>query len=192
MIAFRLGLAAATLAAVAACTKAPVMAASPAPSQSGEVPCAPVIGSLSPSTHMDAVAGDYRLTLVATAGPRAGQSVSGSLKIDKPQMATNLDSLPGKSSIALDAVGATAPGPRGGGEVVVREWMLSSGGSMTQQITITFGRVVAPPGTRAIEGAHMALSVKSVSSDGFQGTWTSGSGDPSAPDASGHFCAKRV
>src|SRR4051812_33992159 len=50
--------------------------ASPAPA-----PCAPVRATLAPGARSDGLAGDYRLTLVATRGARSGRSVTGRMRL---------------------------------------------------------------------------------------------------------------
>jgi hypothetical protein len=150
-----------------------------------------VAGTLPAGTSLGSIAGNYALTLVATSGPRAGQSVSGMLSLDSPVGSTaGTSSIHGSASIALDKVGATAPGA--GTEVEAIQWESTRNGVATREMVIRIGTIVPPSNTRVIEGAHMALFVGSVDANGMAGRWDSGSGEMRDPAASGRFCASRT
>jgi hypothetical protein len=144
--------------------------------------------------------GGYRLTLVATQGPRAGRSVTGDLRLSPhdrpPEVGSARYPLRGTAAIALDSVGAQAPGDIGSANaarpgVLGVEWR-RSGGAMPDpapQLTLRFGADANGPETGRIEGVYMALVVDSVSANGFAGRWNSGVENRRA---GGHFCAQRV
>jgi hypothetical protein len=160
-------------------------------------PCAPArAGATAPAERL---AGGYRLTLVATQGPRTGRAVTGELRLSQHSRApegTTRYPLRGTAAIALDSVGAQAPGDIGSGDtarpgVLGVEWR-RSGGAMPDpapQLTLRFGADANGPETGRIEGVYMALVVDSVSANGFAGRWNSGVENRRA---AGHFCAERV
>jgi hypothetical protein len=151
--------------------------------------CLALTDSLPADTDIHTIAGSFRLQLVGTGGAASGRHVSG--RLDLP--AASHDSLMGTATIALDSVGAAAPGPRPRDNqylVTALKWRATATGR--PNITIRFGGLAAPAGTQVIEGAHMALAVSSIWNGGLRGTWSSGTGDPMIPGAAGHFCAERV
>ena len=157
------------------------------PVQAGVSECAPVIGTLSAGTTAAAVAGKFRLTLVATSGPFNGRRAAGTIDVPNARLGSR-----GTAVIHLDTLGAVAPGPlRGDNQypVEVVEWATMTRGVSTPQITLRLGTSgPTPSGTQRIEGAYMALHVNALSGDGFAGRWESGSGTGTAT-VGGHFCA---
>ncbi|HET7461809.1 MAG TPA: hypothetical protein VFJ82_11205, partial [Longimicrobium sp.] len=139
------------------------------------------------------------LTLAATRGPRAGRSVTGRLRLAayaRPVQGPGnvLYSLHGSAALALDSVGASAPGDPGATDparpgVRVIEWQRADGASSRPQVTLRFGAGANGPDTGQIEGTHLALFVDSVAPAGFYGRWDSGTPDQRS---AGHFCAERV
>ncbi len=176
-------------------------AAPPAPAAAAATTasaCAPAAGPLAPGARADALAGEFRLTLVAARGAQAGRSASGRLTLrpygSRPAPATAAAGvrypLFGGTDVDLAAVGALALGEvrpveaaRPG--VLVLEW--SQAGA--QQITLRLGADANQGGAQRFDGTYMALMVTTVSAGGFAGTWESGAG---APLAGGHFCAERT
>jgi hypothetical protein len=147
--------------------------------------CSPITTALDAGANIESMVGDFRVTLVATSGANTGRRVSGPLTLGKSGTA---GSLSGTMTVSLDSIGATAPGPRpidGRYSAVALQW---SGTGGARQITLRLGN--STPG--AIEGAHMALSVKALSTTRFAGSWTSANGQPMAPEAVGYFCGERV
>lgn len=175
-------------------------AACPAPGALPPGPCAPVAASEG-GVRAAGLAGEYRLTLAATRGPRAGGSVTGRLRLaEYPRPGTGpgnvLYPLHGTAVLALDSVGARAPGDIGAADaarpgVRVIEWQRADGTSPTprRQVTLRFGADANGPDTGRIEGTHLALFVDSVAPGGFYGRWDSGTPDQRA---AGHFCAQRA
>ncbi len=162
------------------------------------VPCAPVAGTLPAGARADGLAGEYRLALVATQGPRAGRSVAGTLRLagyaGPVQDAGGVRyPLHGSAAIGLDSVGALAPGDIGSADaarpgVRVIEWQRSAVAGR-REITLRFGADANGAETGRIEGTHMALFVDSLSAGGFAGHWDSGA---DTRRSGGHFCAVRV
>ncbi len=164
--------------------------------QTGAEACQPTVARLPAGTTTNSLPGAYRLTLVATSGRAAGQVVTGDLRVDGSRGGAPVDSLAGTAAIALSTVGAVSPtrmnSDRGESyRVTALRWMSNTGGVQSPEITIRFGELVAPGTTRPIEGSYMALYLGSLSSGGFTGTWSSGTGDPTLPAAGGRFCAIR-
>ncbi len=162
-------------------------------------PCAPVPAGAA-TAGPDVLAGWYRLTLVATQGARTGRSVAGELRLQAherpaPQVGVRYP-VRGTASIALDSVGAQAPGDIGSADaarpgVLGVEWRRSGGArpDPRPQLTLRFGANANGPDTGQIEGVHMALFVDSITGSGFAGRWNSGVENQRA---GGHFCANRV
>jgi hypothetical protein len=163
--------------------------------------CAPVEGTLAADARADALAGEFRLTLVAARGPRAGESESGRLTlrpfggrpVPVPPAAGTRYPLYGGTDVAVDAVGAVTPGEVGPDDaarpgVLVMEWSRTDAPAGSRQITLRLGADANQGSLLRFDGAYLALSVTSISTDGFAGTWESGAGEP---QAGGYFCAVR-
>jgi hypothetical protein len=172
------------------------------PPAADPVPCAPTAGALLDDGRADALAGEFRLTLVATHGPRSGRSVTGRLTLrpftgDARPVAPSPGvryPLYGAAELALDSVGAVAPGEIGRAEaaapgVLVMEWRRTTP-QPAPQITLRFGADANRGGPDRFDGAHLALRVALSERDRFAGSWDSGAGSDSG--AGGYFCAQRA
>src|SRR3712207_2202396 len=84
-------------------------------------PCALALGTLPTGVRVDDLSGEFRLTLVATTGSSIGRSASGLLRLRRYDAAMpgppGMEARPGvrylvhgSATIALDSVGANAPG----------------------------------------------------------------------------------
>lgn len=166
---------------------------SPASSRAGEMACSATLGKLPAGTTVASIGGDYRFTLVATSGPRAGMKASGTLTLDLPSgSASAMTTLAGTASVALDSVAAKSPSMRSPGryDITALQWSSTTGGVTSPEITIRYGTVSSPGTTRPIEGVHMAMHLNAVTADGFSGRWDSGTGEmQQGPAVAGHFCA---
>jgi hypothetical protein len=164
--------------------------------------CAPAEGALAAGARADALAGEFRLTLVSTRGPRAGESASGTLRLQPygsrpapvPAAAGVRYPLFGGAEVDLAGVGALAPGEvrradaaRPG--VLVMEWPRPSAPAGTNEIMLRLGADANQGGPDRFDGAYMALTVTALSGAGFAGRWESGGGEPVA---GGYFCAERT
>jgi hypothetical protein len=171
------------------------------------VPCSPVAGQLPAGASADAfgAGGSYRLTLVATAGAKSGQTTSGTLRLTRyagagrtPPPAGEPGSnarypLYGSAEIALDGVGAAAAGAitssseaRPGVLVIERT---PDTPNASKEITLRFGADAnRADATTPFDGTYMALFVHELTANGFAGRWSSGA---AGQEASGHFCASR-
>lgn len=181
---------------------APAATATPpapaAPAVTAASACAPAAGPLAAGAQADALAGEFRLTLVASRGARAGRSASGQLTLrpygsrPAPVAAAAGVRYPlfGGTDVDLAAVGALALGEVGPVEaarpgVLVLEWAHDG----VRQITLRLGADANVGGAQRFDGTYMALTVTTVSAAGFAGTWESGAGEPVS---GGHFCAVRT
>ena len=165
------------------------------------VPCAPVPGALAAGASAVGLAGDYRLTLVATQGPRAGRSVAGRLHLaayDRPVQDAGGVRYPlhGSAAVALDSVGAVAPGDIASANaarpgVRVLEWQRGDGTSQAPrpQVMLRFGAEANAGETGRIEGTHLSLFIDSLAAGRFAGHWESSA---EGRRAGGHFCAERA
>jgi hypothetical protein len=170
---------------------------SPAPA---DVACAPVEGELAAGARAEPLAGEFRLTLAAVSGPRAGSSATGRLRLHSfgsrpapvPATAGVSHPLYGATDLRLADVGAAAPGaatrddPAAPGVLVI-EWQ-RSGTPSRNEITLRLGADANHGDHVRFDGSHMALFVTSLSPERFTGRWRSGGGDQ---QAEGHFCAER-
>jgi hypothetical protein len=164
--------------------------------------CAQVEGPLAADARAEALAGEFRLTLVAARGARTGESVSGRLTlrpfggrpVPVPAAAGTRYPFYGGADVAVDAVGAVTPGEVAPADaarpgVLVMEWSRQDAPAASRQITLRLGADANQGSQVRFDGAFLALSVTSISADGFAGTWESGAGEP---QAGGWFCAQRA
>jgi hypothetical protein len=129
------------------------------------------------------LAGEFRLTMIATGGARTGRSATGLL---------TFDGRIGHASIALDSVGAIAAGDIGSRDpnrpgvllVPAPNDSASAAGPM-----LRFGADANRTDIRAFDSAYLILLVDAITTAGFSGRWRSGVGTQLS---SGHFCADRI
>ncbi|MGH7674059.1 MAG: hypothetical protein ACREMV_02210 [Gemmatimonadales bacterium] len=160
--------------------------------------CRPLPDGPPTATSTTGLAGEYRLTLVATRGPRAGRIAEGRLWLAPQDTALQLlfqlngavDStarmpLIGATDVDLDAVGAVRMGaldsrdPRQPGVAVLETpgtIILRLGAEANRRDVVRF------------DGGYMALYVRATGGAGFAGGWASG---VTGPEAEGYFCAVR-
>lgn len=156
----------------------------------------------------DVLTGAYRLTLVATEGPKRGESVVGDLvllanepamhRIESPEGTYRSDaSMPliGSVEIALEDVGGVRMGsltssePMQPGVAVLERHVTAESDTTRTDITLRLGSEANRRDAMRFDGGFMALYVQSVADGSFRGTWGSGVREP---EARGHFCAVRV
>lgn len=173
-----------------------------APAPAGEAAaCTPVQGPLAAGARADALAGEFRLTLTAADGPRAGSSAAGTLRLQPfgarpvpvPPAAGVRYPLFGGVDVDLAAVGAVAPGAVDRADaarpgVLVLEWPRSGAPAGSSEVMLRLGADANQGGPPRFDGAFTALTVTSIEAGRFAGTWESGG----EADASGYFCADRV
>lgn len=181
------------VAGAAACPGSPPPAAAP---------CAPAEGELAAGARADGLAGQFRLTMTATRGAQSGQSATGTLRLEPfggrplPVAAAAGVRYPlfGGADVDVSRVGAFAVGdvrradPAGPG-VLVMEYARANAPAGTNDILLRLGADANRRGEQRFDGAFLALAVRSLSADGFAGTWESGAGQP---QSSGYFCAQRM
>jgi hypothetical protein len=159
-----------------------------------------VQGELAAGAQAAPLEGEFRLTLAAVSGPRAGSSATGTLRLRSfgtrpvpvPAAPGVSHPLYGATDVRLAEVGAAAPGhatrddPAAPGVLVI-EWQ-RSGPPARNEITLRLGADANHGDRERFDGSHMALFVSSLSSGRFTGRWRSGGGDH---QAEGYFCAER-
>ena len=146
-------------------------------------PCVAADSTKGPSAIAGQLAGEYRLTMVASGGARTGRSATGTL---------TLDGRIGHASIAVDSVGAIAAGDIGSRDpsrpgvllVPAPNDSASPAGPM-----LRFGADANRTDIRAFDSAYLVLLVDVVRPEGFSGRWRSGVGTQLS---NGHFCADRI
>ena len=205
MTAPRGGLGLVTVLVLASCTaggcRGPEPELAPAPRAED---CAPAAGPLAAGVRAEALAGDHHLVLVATAGPMAGGSAAGTLRLRTFGAAPAPRSAPegsgaryplfGGTDVEIAAVGAVTNGavapldPAAPGVLAV-EWPRSGGPPEAREILLRLGAEGNRDDRTRFDGAYLSLFVDTLDGDGFAGRWESGSG---AQVAAGRFCAWRT
>jgi hypothetical protein len=142
------------------------------------------------------LAGRYQLRLVATLGPATGAQAEGALWLesfvegerDRPD-AGQRRVLFGSATVALDRVGAAAPGttesddPTRPGVLVLEE--RTAAGS---RILLRLGADANRPDLQPFESRYVVLEVVAAHATGFRGRWRSGLMET---EAEGYYCAWR-
>jgi hypothetical protein len=154
-----------------------------------DVRCEPAPPDLSSLADIGALAGPFRLVLVAGTGPAAGASVSGTLEL----VATDSAAAPfrGWTDVPAEQLGATVPGDAGSRAAVapgVRVLVGPAGpgpGSLPS-IAIRLGSHANREGPPLFDEAYTVLVVETIGTGRFSGRWASGL---RGPDVEGHFCA---
>jgi hypothetical protein len=194
----------ATLLAVGACHSA-TPATNPAANPATDT-CAAPTGELPPSATGARLAGEYRLRLVPTAGPRSGEAVNAnlrlapladSLQVPPPMLGvqdtTTRYPLAGSTDLDPALVGGVGTGDNGStdptapGVLVIERHPGATGAPAS--IMLRLGALANRRGLARFDGGYFALTVRRVDSDGFAGTWSSGTGRQAA---AGYFCAERT
>ena len=145
--------------------------------------CAAPTGTLAATAQAAGLVGPFTLTLVATAGPSAGQRASGSLSLI---VADTLHY--GSTDVNLEAVGALKLGdPSAAGPAAPGVLVLAGPGD----ILLRVGSEANRAGVLRFDGGYTVLRVRELGDGGsaFRGVWVSG---VSADQASGYFCATRA
>ena len=185
---------------VAACHSTPP-AAKPAADT-----CATPTGALPHEATAATLGGEYRLRLVATAGPRSGTSTDARLRLgplpDSLQVAapvlgirdtTTRYPLGGSVDLDPDAVGAVRTGdlssadPAAPGVLVIERRPVAP--DVPPSLMLRLGADANRRGVVRFDRGHFALTVRRLDADGFAGTWSSGTG---VGGATGYFCAERA
>jgi hypothetical protein len=191
------------LLAVGACHSA-APAANPAASPAMDT-CAATAGELSDSAT-GARAGEYRLRLVPTAGPRSGKAVDAhlrlapladSLQVPPPifgvQDTTTHYPLAGSTDLDPALVGGVNTGdnastdPTAPGVLVIERH--PGAADAPTSVMLRLGALANRRGAARFDGGYFALTVRRMDAEGLAGTWASGTAREAA---SGYFCAERT
>ena len=160
--------------------------------RSGAEDCVPPAGDASPEgPDVSALAGRYRVVLVAESGSRAGQRTSGALELRavREPRGGGEDEAPlllGRAAFDPEAVGAVRVGaldtddPAAPGVAVFRQ---------RGRLLLRFGSDANRRGVLRFDGAYFVGWVDRVGGDGFSGRWESG---VAGPEARGTLCAQRL
>jgi hypothetical protein len=174
------------------------------PSAADPRSCGPTSATLPRDASADELAGEHRLQVVATTGPKAGTTISGSLRLTPYEAAQRHRSLPngredsssayvlyGTADLTLSEVGAeagdlTSSDPVRPGVLVISTASKSGG---PPRVLLRLGAEANQRDLLRFDGAYTVLRVREISADGFAGEWESGA---PLPQAGGHFCAVRA
>jgi hypothetical protein len=184
----------------------------PAPASGSTVtapaePCTAASGNLPAGARADALQGRFRLRLLASNGPRAGDSTIADLELvpadDSLQFvsaaAGNRDTtarlpLIGWTTLDPTAVGGSETGaldsrePTSPGVLVIERH--TSRPDAPIEIMLRLGADANRRDEVRFEGGYFALTVRRIDDGGFAGSWASGTGDPRS--TTGYFCATRA
>jgi hypothetical protein len=142
--------------------------------------------------------GSYRLQLVATKGPKSGESVEGTLRIRPYERALRAVTVNGIRDTAasyvlyggvdvdLGRIGAIRPGDPGT-EDPMRPGVLVIERKGT--VVLRLGSEANRRDRARFDGGYTALRVQELDGDRFRGTWASG---VRSQRSAGYFCAMRV
>jgi len=187
------------LLAVSACHPAP-----PAARPAADTCTAPT-GELPHSATGAGLGGEYRLRLVATAGPRSGEAVDArlqlapladSLQVSPPMLGvrdtTTRYPLAGSTDFDPALVGGVGTGdnastdPAAPGVLVIEQHPGAT--DAPASVMLRLGALANRRGLARFDGGYFALNVRRIDADGFAGTWSSGTARQAA---AGYFCAER-
>jgi hypothetical protein len=180
--------------AAAACNR-PAPAVAPV---AATLPCTATQGELAAGARAAALAGEYRLSLVATSGARAGSTAAGALRLRgfgaarPPVPAAAGASFPlfGGTTVPLAEVGAIAPGDVARDDAAAPGVLaIESEQGGRRDILLRLGVDANQNTPPRFDGSRMVLFVTSVAPTRFAGRWESGGGNVRS---GGHFCADRV
>jgi hypothetical protein len=193
----------AALLAIAAC-HSPAPTTRPATRSAADT-CAAPSSDLPRAVTGARLAGEYRLRLVPTAGPRSGEAVSAnlrlapladSLRVPPPMLGiqdtTTRYPLAGSTDLDPALVGGVGTGDNGStdptapGVLVIER---HPGADAPASIMLRLGALANRRGLQRFDGGYFALTVRRVDPDGFAGTWSSGTARQAA---AGYFCADRT
>jgi len=151
--------------------------------------------------------GNYAATLVATEGPRAGQSVRGRLVLRAqdqslvriPSADSNItvtQPMIGTMDLAADSIGATRMGDLMATDAAmpgVGVYVTSRRGGPVTGVIARVGSGSNARGQMGFDGGYFTLFITRVSHNGIEGGWRSspGAGGAATAEAQGHFCAER-
>jgi hypothetical protein len=172
----------------------------PQRAEPGPIPCNPASEPEAPlpAGSAERLDGTYRLRLVATEGPKAGEAVEGTVRLkpyDRALRAVTVSGirdtaashvLYGPADVDLDRVGAVRPGDLGS-EDPMRPGVLVI--ERKGSVVLRLGSDANRRGVVRFDGGYMALRVRELAGDRFRGTWASG---VQAQRSAGYFCAERM
>ncbi len=167
------------------------VACSPPPAQAGPQNCAPTTATLPAGSSGAALEGEYRLRLIATSGPKSGDTADGVLRLRPPaSTAPQRAVLFGTGELDTEAIGGPAadlasedPGRPG---VLVFDLPPLPEAPESPRVVMRLGAEANRQDVTRVEGAYTVLRVREIRADGFAGDWESGA---PLPSAGGYFCA---
>jgi hypothetical protein len=158
--------------------------------------CAPPVVRAPAGLTLMGTAGDFALTMTATAGPRAGNWVEGRVRLATVAAqwdSVRQDSLPaavvGWFRINLDTLGARTEGGVDDhfGGVAVEYRGRADDGQPYAHVRLSLRGTGLPADVMVFDGVWTRLEVTAISGGHFAGYWTSGAG--ASERAGGYFCA---
>ena len=165
--------------------------------------CVPTTDTLPADASAAALAGEYRVTIVATMGPAVGDTARGTLSLQA--YAEEMQQMPGAGgavdpnfvaplfgalNVDITRLGAARLGALGSQDpnmpgVIVIERVVGE----PKSILLRLGSEANRRDRQRFDGGYTVLEVQTLSDDSFAGFWRSG---VTRTQAEGFFCAVRV
>lgn len=165
--------------------------------------CVPTTDTLPADASAAALAGEYRVTIVATTGPAVGDTARGTLSLQP--YAEQMQQMPGAGgavdpnfvaplfgalNVDITRLGAARLGALGSQDpnmpgVIVIERVVGE----PKSILLRLGSEANRRDRQRFDGGYTVLEVQTLSDDSFAGFWRSG---VTRTQAEGFFCAVRV
>ncbi len=166
-------------------------------------PCVPTTDTLRADASAAGLAGEYRVTIVATTGPAVGDTARGTLSLQP--YAEEMQQVPGAGgavdpnfvapvfgalNVDITRLGAARLGALGSQDpnmpgVIVIERVVGE----PKSILLRLGSEANRRDLQRFDGGYTVLEVRTLSDDSFAGFWRSG---VTRTQAEGFFCAVRV
>lgn len=164
--------------------------------------CAPTTDTLSADASAAGLAGEYRVTIVATAGPAVGDTVRGTLSLQP--YAEEMKQMPGVGgavdtnfvtpvfgalNVDITRLGAVRLGALGSVDPNMPGVIAIERVGEPKRILLRLGSEANRRDLQRFDGGYTVLEVQTQSDDSFAGFWRSG---VTRTQAEGFFCAVRV
>lgn len=162
--------------------------------------CRAVEGRITADAPWDSLTGDWRLTMVASAGPMAGRQAEGTMTLQVRDPGVRRMDVPGTTVVTVPAIGSTDIALEQVGAVRIGNlqssdpmqpglgiWV-SEGTDGGVSAVLRIGQEALRTDIVRFDGGYTALYLRQVTGETIRGGWASG---VRSQEASGHFCAVR-
>ena len=163
--------------------------------------CDPAGRPVAPAVSVDALAGDYAIHFIATAGTRAGDTVSAILELrdQDPELTEmpdgSVQTAVGDMNLPRGRLGVADTGdPLSTSDRAPGVGVYLDGDRAAASVVARVGSHANARGPASFDGAWFTLFFEKVDAFGIAGSWRSGASPafPPVPEARGRFCADRL